>query len=516
MSGNQQEREQQVVRKQVNSPLLPFWLTLIGLSSLLVYWKAYALEDLRRQTADFVIIFFLLFVLYLAAAALILRHEPKRVSAATWIVIMLFAVAPRLLLLPMKPTLSDDMFRYVWDGRVQNNGLSPYQYPPDAAEVAQFHTDDTTVWPHINRKPYVTIYPPGAQIAYAIIWRIVGDSITGFKAVFVLAELVGAWLLARLLQALDQPPQRVLIYLWSPLLIFEVAHAGHVDGLMLPFLVLALWARIKEYYWLLGLALGLAVLVKLMPLLLLPVLLPPVKMRIQGEGAAVQGKEAKKIRGIYGKVSSGFDAFRRWVTQQNLRQILYVAVGLCGVVILAYLPYVLSEGSPIGFLPHYFSENFNMGFARIVFAVADKYGRSGSTLINLITFGGLVCLSLIFIFKPAPDNAPIFTRCVWLIGWFTLFTQNLFPWYLLWLLPLLTCLVQPGKFLGFKLAPTTAWLFFSGLIMLSYLFFIHWRIVLWAQIAEFVPLYALLLAGGLKDRKKWFTRYIYHYGATSQ
>ena len=250
---------------------------------------------------------------------------------------------------------------------------------------------------------------------------------------------------------------------------------------MLPLLILALWARVKERYWLLGLALGLAALVKLIPLILLPALLPPLKMRHKSRQAAPPTKPEGKER-------------------LNWRPALYTLTALGSVIILAYLPYVLRSGSAIGFLPHYFAENFNMGLARIVFEVAERYGRSGSTFANLITFGGLVSLSLIFIVRPASSGKSALIRCVWLIGWFTLFTQNLFPWYLLWLLPLLACLVEPGRFLGFKLAPMTAWLFFSGLVVFSYLFFIHWRIVPWAQLAEFAPLYALLLAGG------WFSR----------
>ncbi len=468
-------------------PLL-VWLALLGALSLLIYGRAYALEDLRVHTAEFVITFFILFVLYLAAVALVLRREAEPVTRATWFVIIFFALAPRLLLLPMVPTLSDDMFRYVWDGRIQNNGLSPYQYPPDDDAVAQFRKGDMAVWPHINRKSYVTIYPPGAQLAFATIWRVAGDSVTGFKATFVLAELAGAWLLVFLLRALGQPPQRVLIYLWSPLLIFEVAHAGHVDGLMLPVFILTLWARIKERYWLLGLALGLAVLVKLIPLILLPALLPLMKTRNAEYGirngsqqSALPAKSTRKV----------------W---PNLQPVLYTLTAFGGVIILAYLPYVLRSGNAVGFLPHYFDENFNMGFARIVYQVAERYDLSGSTIANLITFGGLLALGLIIAFKPVPDSKSTLIRCVWLICWFTLFTQNVFPWYLLWLLPLLACLVEPGRFFGLKLAPMTAWFFFSGLIMFSYLFFIHWRIVTWAQIAEFAPLYALLLVGG------WFSR----------
>jgi hypothetical protein len=449
-------------------------LGLLGTAVTLTYLIAYQLEDLRENTVGFEVAFFAAFLLYLAAVALILQSETADTTAATWLIILTFALLPRLLLLPMKPTLSDDMFRYVWDGRIQNNGLSPYAYPPDAKEVAQFRVGDTAqsrfgfaVWPQINRKPYVTVYPPAAQMSYAAIWRVVGDSVTGFKAAFVLAELVGVWLLYHLLRALSLPPQRLLIYLWSPLLIYEVAHAGHVDGLMLPLLILVFWARVKERYGLMGAALGAAVLVKLFPLILLPALLPP----------------------LWG---------RDW--KSRLRPFAKTVISFSGIILSGYLPYVIWGDNALGFLPHYFGENFNMGLARIVHEVAELVGRSPSTLANLLTFGGLLVLSVIYLVKPAADGRAALVRCVWLIGWFTLFTQNLFPWYLLWLLPLLACFLEPGKLFGFRLSPITAWFFFSGLVMLAYTFFIDWHIVPWAQTAEFLPFYLLLIAGWLQTR----------------
>ena len=444
-----------------------FLLLLLGLASMLGYIAAYALGDLRKNTLGFVVIFFTLFLLYLAACALVLRPTFE-VSRFTFSVIVLFSLLPRLLLLPTRPTLSDDMYRYVWDGRVQGHGLSPYRYPPDASEVADLRAGDTTVWKYINRKPFVTIYPPGAQIAFAAMWRIVGDSVAGFKTIFVLAEWVGALLLIQLLRALNQPPHRILIYLWSPLLIFEVAHAGHVDGLMLPLLILAFWARVKERYWLVGAALAMATLVKFFPLLLLPALLP-----------------LRKTSEIYRNFGSLKPAIKT-----------LAAFGL--TMALGYLPYALS-GSALGFLPNYFNENFNTGLARLLLEFAKAGGLSGSALANVLTFGGLVGLSTLFILKPAAAPAQSLRRCVWLIGWFTLFTQNLFSWYLLWLLPLIVIFVEPGKLSGFKLAPTTAWLIFSGTITLSYLFFLKWRVNDWAQIAEFAPLYMLLLLSGLKQ-----------------
>jgi hypothetical protein len=438
-----------------------FLLFVLGTASLVAYLAVLGLGDLRKNTIGFEIAFFGAFGLYLAATALVVRgpNQPGDLSRGTLVAVFLFALLFRLILLPTRPTLSDDMYRYVWDGRVQASGASPYRYPPDADEVAHLKQGDRTVWRYINRKPAVTVYPPGAQIAYAGIWRVAGDSVTGFKAAFVVAELIGGIVLIRLLRRFGQPPERALIYLWSPLLVFEVAHAGHVDGLMLPLLIGAFWARATNRYTLLGLLLGAATLVKLFPALLLPALLP-----------------------------------LSWpLARRTIRAPLNTLFAFGGIVAAGYLAYLSRDASPIGFLPQYFDENFNMGLAHPLFEIAKGSGIPGSTLANVVTFGGLAVLSFAFILKPADSARDALARCIWLIGWYSLFTQNLFSWYLVWLLPLLALLVEPGRFLGFRLAPATAWLIFSGSIALSYVFFVRWRPVPEAQIAEYAPLYALLL-----------------------
>lgn len=450
-------------------PRSNFTLALLGLASTLAYVAALGLGDLRKNTISFETTFFAVFLLYLGAVAVVLRPNAFAPSQLTLPLIVVFAVLFRLVLLPSRPTLSDDMYRYVWDGRVQAHGLSPYRYPPNAQELAELRKGDVGVWRYINRKSFVTVYPPGAQLTYASVWQIVRDSVTGFKAAFVLAELAGAWLLVRLLKFFGQPPERVLIYLWSPLLIFEVAHAGHVDGVMLPLLILALWARLKERPWLLGLSLGAATLVKLFPLFLLPALLP-------------------------------------WAwSRKGLVQSAKVWLSFGGVVAVAYLIYWVRDPGVLGFLPFYFNENFNLGLARVLFDLADQWHVARSTLANAVTFGGLVGLSAFFVSRPAATGKAALVRCVWLIAWFTLFTQNLFPWYLLWLLPFITLFVEPGAVLGLKLAPMSAWLVFSGTVAMAYMFFVNWRVIPWAQAAEFWPLYALLLvsAAGFWPRLSW-------------
>jgi len=180
-----------------------------------------------------------------------------------------------------------------------------------------------------------------------------------------------------------------------------------------------------------------------------------------------------------------------------------VLLAFFAVVGVGYIVYFFREASPIGFLPNYFNENFNLGLARPLFDLANWLGLPKAALANLVTFGGVAVIGLGCLVKPAASPRTALARCIWLIGWFTLFTPNLFSWYLLWLLPLIVLFIEPGQLLGYKLNAASAWFVFSGTVLFSYLFFIEWRVVAWAQWAEYSPLYLLLLAAwvwGVRQR----------------
>jgi len=422
----------------------------LGLLSLLPYLAALGLGDLRKHTLEFEVAFFAAFALYAAACALALRL--KTFSRGEIIVAFALAGVMGGLLVFARPTLSDDMYRYVWDGRVQAQGLSPYRYPPDAPELR--HLRENKIWKYINRKSAITVYPPAAEMAYAILWRIAPDNVRVFQVAMLGGALAGGVALVGLLRAANQSPVHIIIYLWSPLLIFETAHSAHVDGLLLPLLIGAWWARLKERDKLLGVLLGLATAMKLYPLLLLPALWRPADKRA------------------------------RW--QMPLTFGLTLA--------LCYLPYTLTSGAGVlGFLPKYFTERFNLGLAGWLIPLFEKYQFDLNRGILWLTLGALALISLYFILRPASNGLAAIRRSVWLIGAFTLLTQNLFSWYMLWLLPLIALFLQPGKLFGLRLDGWTGWFWFCGLVGLSYTFFIIWRPVPWALAAQFWPLYALLL-----------------------
>ncbi len=135
------------------------------------------------------------------------------------------AVGTRVILLFMKP--GDDIWRYLWEGRITLAGFNPYQIAPNAAALELLR--DTTVWPLVGHPTLTAVYPPLTQICFALISSL-GSGVFVFKLVFALADLAVAVLLLKRFGRLA-----ALVYAWNPLVIYSFAGGGHYDSLfMLP------------------------------------------------------------------------------------------------------------------------------------------------------------------------------------------------------------------------------------------------------------------------------------------
>src|SRR5947209_15933413 len=203
--------------------------------------------------------------IYLVAAWLTLRAPAAR---STLLLVILFATLFRLSLLFSPPYLSDDIYRYIWDGRVQAAGINPYRYIPADAALAQLRDDK--IYPRINRKDYArTIYPPAAEAVFFLTTRI-SESVTWMKATMVLFEALAVWALAVLLASLGLPRQRILLYAWHPLVVWEFAGSGHADSIAIAFIALAMLARRRKSEIGTGISLAAAALGKLFSFVLFP------------------------------------------------------------------------------------------------------------------------------------------------------------------------------------------------------------------------------------------------------
>ncbi len=236
------------------------------------------------RTLDVVLVQCAAGMLYLAAAALVLRRSlPGR---AAWVVLGC-ALAMRALLLPIAPPLSSDLYRYVWDGRVQAAGINPYRFVPADPHLARLR--DRRVFPHVNRaRTARTIYPPTAELVFRLAARL-APGVAGMKIVMLGCDLVTIAGLLRLLRLAGRPAGQVLLYAWAPMPVWEFAGNGHVDALAAALVVLALLAGAWARQGTAGALLAAAALVKFLPAAVAPAFWRRWDFRLVGAFALAAG-----------------------------------------------------------------------------------------------------------------------------------------------------------------------------------------------------------------------------------
>jgi hypothetical protein len=374
-----------------------------------------AVPNLAESPGTFLALFGLAFVAY-AVGLFALSALP---DSRAFVLALIVAAVCRLALLPAPPTLSTDAYRYVWDARVAAAGISPYAHPPAAPEVAGVR--DATIHPRLNHPTWLTIYPPAAQVFFRAVYALAPDSILAMKVALGTTEVVGLALLVFLLRALGLPVARLAIYAWNPLVLVEVWGSAHLDALAVAAVIAAMLAAVKYRHGLAGVMLALGTLVKLYPAALLPLL-----------------------------VRSGG---RR------------VLVAFAIVFVLGYGPFVGMGIQALGSLPRYvFEEYFNPGLVR---SIVDR--PAASLLAMAAWIGGVAWWS-----RPVS----VVSRVVPTIAGFVLLSPNVFPWYVVWLVPFLA------------VTPSVWWIAFTGTVTFAYAFFLYqpWMIPMWARLLEIAPL----------------------------
>ena len=199
------------------------------------------------------------------------------------------ALAFRLLWLPAQPALSDDVYRFRWDGVLVAHGVSPFRYRPDeliadgarralpdAAARARVLPGLQQLYRQLNSPHYYSVYPPVCQAIFGAGAWLFPSSERGFvvslRVAVLLAEAGTAWLLLALLPALGWPAARALRYLLHPLVIVELSGNLHFEALAICFVLLAIWGLQRQQWARAAGALGLAAAAKLLPLVALPLL----------------------------------------------------------------------------------------------------------------------------------------------------------------------------------------------------------------------------------------------------
>ncbi len=184
----------------------------------------------------------------------------------------------RILLLFSVPNLSDDVYRFIWDGRLAANGINPFSHlPSEIIQMPPVTGITNELFGQLNSQGHYTIYPPVMQSIFWISAKSfpvnVFASIVFLKCIIIILELATFFLLIQLLKKLSLPKHFSLLYILNPLVITELAGNVHFDGVMIFFVLLAFLLILKSNWQASAICLGLGIATKLLPVLFIPLLI---------------------------------------------------------------------------------------------------------------------------------------------------------------------------------------------------------------------------------------------------
>lgn len=202
----------------------------------------------------FVPVMLLSFIPYFIAVY-VCAHSHSATNARA---ILLFAILFRVILWATPPVLSDDIYRYVWEGRVQYAGFNPYVHAPNAGELEAVRAaGNERLHENVNHAHVPAIYPALSQILFwAMAWF--PAPVALFKFFFGAIDVLNVWLLICILRQRKLPPQFALIYAWNPLPAIEFAGSGHLLSLAICLFLLAYFAALRDRQIVGAIAAGLA------------------------------------------------------------------------------------------------------------------------------------------------------------------------------------------------------------------------------------------------------------------
>ncbi len=257
-------------------------------------------------------------------ALALLRLERYAQVPRAGMIVLAVALAARVPLLFAPPALSDDIYRYVWEGRVIAHGGNPYTQAP--ADPALAGLRDRTIHPHVNHPELATIYPPLAEAGFALVARL-SPTVSAMKVWVALHDLLLVCVLILLLRREGASEVAAIAYAWNPLVIVEYAGSGHNDPTAMLWLALA-WLWLRRRPALSAAALAAGVLVKLAPLVTLPLFVRrwPWRARLIACGGLTAGL------GLFWRLTRGSDSgltayWERWRNNEFVFHLLERGLG---------------------------------------------------------------------------------------------------------------------------------------------------------------------------------------------
>lgn len=353
------------------------------------------------------------------------------------VMVLAFGLLFRLTLVPHPVVCSDDIFRYLWDGRVAASGVNPFMSAPTDPQLSHLATADLPA--KINHPEMRSVYPAVAQAFFYLSNRLFGESPAGFKFLLVCIDCVTMLLLWYLLRRRGESVLLLLVYAWSPLPVMYFGLDGHIDALGIPFLILSLVYFASKRPLRAVVALGLSILTKLVSLLVVPLL---------------------------------------WRLEKGFRRFLLIGVPLL-IVALGYWMYLEPSGGILESLKTFGTHwEFNGSIFSLVFFLtsSNEIAHQVAGIIMIAWFGSLAVL-----------NRPLIEKIFWGFVGFMLLSPVVHPWYLTWLAALLVVRWSTAVFVFLGLSSI------ANVVVYQYRAFGEWKDQPLLLILEYLPV-AILLA----------------------
>lgn len=444
-------------------------LAILGLG--LEGWTLASLDPLPgADLGRHVTLFLVAWACYVAAIAVVIRSPRAEAPSLRFDLVLIFFIGLllRATFLTTSPSLSDDVFRSVWDARLIWHGVNPYLYPPGAPELAPYRDD--LIWPRVNAKEQRTPYLPLSEELGAVTYALLPERTLPFQVTAAGMDLMAAGLMAWLLARLGQDPRRALVLAWSPAGVLQFAHSGHNDAALVLALVVA--ALLLSFGRGLGslLALAAGVMVKAVPALAFP---------------------------VFGRAAGWW----RIVPALALSIATVLPFGSAAPVLLSGL---VEEGSE-----SQFNDSFHWLAERAARAVTPDHASAAASVLG----GVILLIAMVWATQKVtplrPGSSPlsvqhaILAGCQ-LTGLYLIVAPVVQPWYFTWLAPLIALSLAPGEGrMPFAGNSAVAWLWLSGASILSDLSYLPDGASLWPviRLIEYGPFYALFVWAAFNARR---------------
>lgn len=419
-----------------------------------------------------VVVFLILFALiFIVVFYVMLTVEKNDYTRSSFLFIIFFSVIFRLILLPGVLIHENDIYRYLWDGKVLASGMNPYKFAPEDVESYATTNPHTTTLvevelKHLNKlrrqnlsyfnkighREVPTIYPPFVQIVFAISSIIKKDSILLMKTIFVIFDILILFLISKMLLYFGKNPALCIIYGWSPLVLKEIANSGHYDSIPIFFMLLSIYFIYLKKNFLSTFYLVLASLSKFFPVTLLLLFIKRFKFK---------------------------------------HFLLFFLI-----IITVYIPFFLLNQTGVqkvfeGLLTYSEKWAYNGSIFTIIYSVISYISpeRLNHLFLSKIFSGIIFLLALIYIsLKKSSGELVLLHKVFVVLALLFLLSPVANPWYFCWVIP----------FLCFF--PYRSFLVLSGTLIFSYLSFS--REVPGLILIQYLPFFALLFLEGWRHFKR--------------